>query len=56
MINVVIGKAIEPGAAGETGQADVWTRALELRALAREHILSHCGEPDLANENSPIIQ
>jgi len=56
MINVVIGKAIEPAAVGEAGQADVWTRALKLRELAREHILSHCGEPDLANENSPIIQ
>ncbi len=51
-ITVTIGEAIEPVAAPPA--IDPWTQALRLRDAAREHILRHCGEPDLAHEKSPI--
>jgi 1-acyl-sn-glycerol-3-phosphate acyltransferase len=39
-ISITIGAPIEPSGAD-------WKAALELRDRAREHILKHCGEPDL---------
>ncbi|HOG16093.1 MAG TPA: AMP-binding protein [Syntrophales bacterium] len=53
-IEVVIGEAIEPGAVADPAAPDTWTTALKLRDLARDHILRHCGEPDLAGEDSPV--
>ncbi|MGB5218335.1 MAG: AMP-binding protein [Smithella sp.] len=47
-ITVTIGKPIEPRHAQDISSPDSWTAALKLRDAAREHILKHCGEPDLA--------
>lgn len=43
-IIITIGKPV--GAEQVQGQ-ETWAAALRLRDLSREHILSHCGEPDL---------
>ena len=53
-ITVTIGEPIESGAVRDPAAPDAWTTALKLRALARDHILGYCGEPDLAGEPSPI--
>ncbi|MBN1546574.1 MAG: AMP-binding protein, partial [Syntrophaceae bacterium] len=47
MITVTIGKPIEPLRKSKDTSLDAWDTALILRDLAREHILRHCGEPDL---------
>jgi 1-acyl-sn-glycerol-3-phosphate acyltransferase len=54
MITVTIGKPIKPDAIRTHGEGDSWTVAMKLCDAAREHILCHCGEPDLAHEKSPI--
>ncbi len=46
-IVVTIGAPIDP-AEIRTRQMDTWTVALILRDAARQQILRHCGEPDLA--------
>jgi len=50
-INVTIGEPIETGAVRDAKTADPWKTALRLRDLARDHILRHCGEPDLAGDS-----
>ena len=47
-ITVTIGEPIEAG--GE----NTWAEAVRLRDAARAYILSHCGEPDLKRESSPL--
>lgn len=47
-ITVTIGEPIE--GSGE----NTWASALKLRDAARAYILSHCGEPDLEREGSPL--
>lgn len=47
-ISVTIGKPIDPRHMQDFSMPDSWTAALKLRDAAREHILMHCGEPDLA--------
>lgn len=51
-ITVVIDKAISPEIVGAQLETDKWSRAIVLRDATRESIQSHCGEPDLAKENS----
>lgn len=55
MITVTIGKPIEPAEVRDKGKDTVWSTALKLRESARGHILRHCGEPDLADEKSPLL-
>jgi len=47
-VGLVVGPPIQPETDGET-----WNRAIALRDAAREHILRHCGEPDLATGENP---
>lgn len=54
MVIVTVGKPIEPARLQEPTPSDLWQEALRLRDAAREHILRHCGEPDLAYEESPV--
>jgi len=54
MITVNIGKPIKPSLINKDQAPDLWSKALIMRDLARDHILRHCGEPDLAEEISPI--
>jgi 1-acyl-sn-glycerol-3-phosphate acyltransferase len=49
-ITVTIGKPIEPRSVQDPAGPDAWTTAIKLRDAAREHILKHCGEPDLADQ------
>jgi len=53
-ITVNIGEPISPSLIDKEQAPDLWSKALILRDLARDHILRHCGEPDLAGEKSPI--
>jgi acyl carrier protein len=55
MITITIGKPIEPAEVRDGTKDTVWSTALKLRDAAREHILRHCGEPDLAEEKSPLL-
>ena len=55
MITMTIGKPIEPAEARDGAKDNVWSTALKLRDATREHILRHCGEPDLADEKSPLL-
>jgi acyl carrier protein len=55
MITVTIGKPIEPAEERDEAKNTLWSTALKLRESAREHILRHCGEPDLADEKSPLL-
>ena len=48
-ITVMAGEAQQAERAGE-----VWQQALALRDAARSHILTHCGEPDLAHESNAV--
>ena len=54
VITVHIGQPINPSLINQDRAPDLWSKALVLRGLARDHILRHCGEPDLAGEKSPI--
>ncbi len=48
-ITVTIGEMLEPAKiAQETGKENAWEVAVALRDRARDFILRHCGEPDLA--------
>jgi 1-acyl-sn-glycerol-3-phosphate acyltransferase len=47
-IGVTIGKPIAPHSVQDASEDDTWTTAIKLRDVTREHILRHCGEPDLA--------
>jgi len=47
VIRIIIGKPIYLREITKSGQNDSWAAALILRDAAREHILQHCGEPDL---------
>jgi len=49
-INVVIGQPITAN-----GNADNWSKAIQLRDTAREHILRYCGEPDLPDEKPELL-
>lgn len=51
-ITVTIGKPIDPQKFKTETAADNWSVALRLREVAREHILNHCGEPDLSHDAS----
>jgi 1-acyl-sn-glycerol-3-phosphate acyltransferase len=55
MITMTIGKPIEPAETRDGAKDNVWSTALKLRDATREHILRHCGEPDLADEKSPLL-
>jgi len=55
MITVTVGKPIEAAEVRDEAKDTVWSTALKLRESAREHILRHCGEPDLADEKSPLL-
>jgi len=48
-IRVHVSEPLSPAAAGVDGNASDWDRAIALRGLAREQMLRHCGEPDLAD-------
>ena len=49
-ISVVIGKPIKVHE-----DTDNWTKAIQLRDAAREHILRYCGEPDLPDEQPELL-
>jgi 1-acyl-sn-glycerol-3-phosphate acyltransferase len=53
-VTVTIGSPLETLHIREKHKGDTWAAAVELRDAAREHILRHSGEPDLAHEKSPI--
>jgi acyl carrier protein len=55
MITITIGKPIEPAEVIDGAKDTVWSTALKLRDAARKHILRHCGEPDLAEDKSPLL-
>ena len=46
-IIITIGKPIAPRQIQDPVAPDLWTTAIKMRDAAREHILRHCGEPDL---------
>lgn len=48
-LSITIGEPVMPHAFGDS-QQDPWQTAIGLRNAAREHILDHSGEPDLAHE------
>jgi acyl carrier protein len=47
-IHIVIGEPVDPAALALEARGDPWHTAIALRDRTREHILRHCGEPDLA--------
>jgi 1-acyl-sn-glycerol-3-phosphate acyltransferase len=47
-ITVTIGKPIEPDNVKDPVASDSWATAIKLRDAAHEHILRHCGEPDIS--------
>lgn len=47
VIRIIIGKPIHMHAFTQDEQDNSWATALTLRDAVREHILQHCGEPDL---------
>lgn len=51
-INIEIGEAISPKQIADESGKDAWHVTIELRDRSREYILRHCGEPDLAQEES----
>jgi acyl carrier protein len=55
MISITIGMPIEPTEVRDGAKDSVWSTALKLRDAARKHILRHCGEPDLAEDKSPLL-
>jgi len=52
-ITVTIGRPLTPPVERPGG---LFQAALALRDAARAHILTHCGEPDLAHERSPVLR
>jgi acyl carrier protein len=55
-INIEIGEAIDPKLIADKLEKDTWAVAIELRNRSREFILRHCGEPDLAQESTQLIE
>ncbi len=53
-ITLTIGEPINPQALRAETNGDPWKTALALRNRARDTILRHCGEPDLAREKLPL--
>ncbi|GKT09568.1 AMP-binding protein [Desulforhabdus sp. TSK] len=53
-VTVTVGRPLETLRIREKHGGDTWATAVELRDAAREHILRHSGEPDLAHEKSPV--
>ena len=53
-ISVTVGEPLDPREIKAGAKIDDWTLALKLRDLAREEILRHSGEPDLAHERADI--
>lgn len=47
VINITVGQPVRAKGSG-------WTEAVKLRDKAREEILRHCGEPDLAGTRPPV--
>jgi 1-acyl-sn-glycerol-3-phosphate acyltransferase len=47
-ITVIIGKPIDPHLQNNPDSPDVWLTAIKMRDMARNHILKHCGEPDIS--------
>lgn len=54
-ITVTIGRPLDPAALADDPASGLWATAIRLRDLSRDHILRHCGEPDLAEANSPLM-
>jgi 1-acyl-sn-glycerol-3-phosphate acyltransferase len=51
-VTVTIGPPVVPPVDAEGSVTDAWTAALRMRDEARRFILRHCGEPDLAPEQT----
>jgi acyl carrier protein len=47
-IRVHVSEALIPAGAGDDENVSAWDRAIQLRTAARDEMLRHCGEPDLA--------
>jgi hypothetical protein len=47
IISVTIGKPIEPHNMQDPVEPDSWKTAIKMRDASSEHLLQHCGEPDL---------
>ena len=54
IISVTIGKPCHPSHILQENGGDAWKAAIQLRNLAREHILRHVGEPDLGRDDAGI--
>jgi 1-acyl-sn-glycerol-3-phosphate acyltransferase len=54
-VTLTIGAPIQPEAIADRAHLDTWGMALALRSKAREHILRHCGEPDLSHERTATM-
>ncbi|MGF1613913.1 MAG: AMP-binding protein [Gammaproteobacteria bacterium] len=52
-VTVTIGQPIYAPNESMQSDRDTWEAALMLREQARQHILAHCGEPDLGHEGIP---
>ena len=52
IISVTIGKPCHPSLIMQENGGDAWKAAIQLRDLAREHILRHIGEPDLGRDKT----
>ncbi len=52
IISVTIGKPCHPSLIMQENGGDAWKAAIQLRDLAREHILRHIGEPDLGRDKA----
>jgi 1-acyl-sn-glycerol-3-phosphate acyltransferase len=55
-INIDIGEAIDPKLIADESGEDSWHVAIKLRDRSRKFILRHCGEPDLAQESTRLIE
>ncbi len=51
-ITFTVGKVITPDVEVEAGSGDSWAAAVNLRKVAHQHILAHCGEVDLSYSSS----
>jgi acyl carrier protein len=54
-ININIAEAISPKQIADESGKDTWHVTIELRDRSREYILRYCGEPDLAQESTQLI-
>lgn len=55
-ITVTIGTPLATKNSRDQTASELWADAVRLRDAARDHILRHCGEPDLAHERAPIFE